>query len=296
MNWYFHVLRQYARFSGRAPRAEFWWFTLFSVLAVLLAVGLDLALGTLDIGEGFSPVTDLYVLATLLPSLAVQVRRLHDIGRSGWWVLLNAVPAVGSLTLFVIATFNGQPGPNAFGPDPKRSASAPPDAGSGRGPSTAAAPRFVPWQRRATPRGRAVRALGVLLLGAAFFVGCIVFWWQGQAAQSEAAWRDGERAGRGLDEPACVAAAFAALRAGPSGRFDDIVLGNVHLAGCLRTSRPVANFCHGVPAPEHAFEVAQWSRQQCQARGLATPACVQLMQMVVQHCSEAGQRAGGAAV
>lgn len=113
---------KYATFSGRARRAEFWWFALFNflVMAALSAVDLGFAnpqrwmMG----GGGPSPVGALYWLGVLLPSLAVTVRRLHDTGHSGWWLLLYLIPVIGPLVLLWFFATPGTPGPNRFGPDP----------------------------------------------------------------------------------------------------------------------------------------------------------------------------------
>lgn len=125
------VLTQYATFQGRARRAEFWWFYLFSqlVLAVtfvvvgITAVVLGDAAGA---GVGFLTVAlpTLVMLALLVPSLAVSVRRLHDTGRSGLWFLLSLVPIVNFVFL-VFTLLEGQPGPNQYGPDPKGVVTAP---------------------------------------------------------------------------------------------------------------------------------------------------------------------------
>lgn len=109
---------RYATFSGRARRAEFWWFTLFNLVASFL-------LGLLDgllFGYGApvaQPFATLYSLAVLLPSLAVAARRLHDTGRSAWWLLLLLVPLIGVLVLLFFYVTSGERGANAYGPDPK---------------------------------------------------------------------------------------------------------------------------------------------------------------------------------
>jgi uncharacterized membrane protein YhaH (DUF805 family) len=115
------VLSQYVGFGGRARRAEYWWFVLFSVLIGVVTSILDVALGT-DF-EGSSPSRGLLSLianlALFLPSLAVAVRRLHDTDRSGWWVLIGLIPLVGVIVLLVFFVQDGTPGPNRFGPSPK---------------------------------------------------------------------------------------------------------------------------------------------------------------------------------
>ncbi len=114
MEWYLSVIQDhYADFSGRARRTEYWMFTLFNMLA-LIPIGI-LAFMSETVG---GLVAIVYLLAMVIPSLAVAVRRLHDTGRSGWWLLLSFVPA-GGLVLFVFYVLEGNSGANEFGPDPK---------------------------------------------------------------------------------------------------------------------------------------------------------------------------------
>ncbi len=107
-------LRRYARFEGRAPRSEYWWFALFTILASIVADILDTAL----LGSGFRLLSELTWLALLLPSIAVQVRRLHDIDRTGWWWWIVLVPLLGWILLLVWACMPGTGGPNRYGEDP----------------------------------------------------------------------------------------------------------------------------------------------------------------------------------
>lgn len=110
-------LRKYVDFSGRATRAEFWYFVLFNLIVTLIAAGLDNALGLAQQGGGI--LTSLVGLALLLPGLAVSVRRLHDIDRSGWWILLGLVPLLGGLFLiFAFYLKTSTAGDNRFGPTP----------------------------------------------------------------------------------------------------------------------------------------------------------------------------------
>ncbi len=118
--WYLKVLRQYADFSGRARRREFWSFALVNfAIAIglfLLATILGKVIGLL--GGLVMLVYYLYSLAVLVPGLAVGVRRLHDTGKSGWFMLLALIPLVG-LVLLYFMTIEGDDGTNAYGPDPK---------------------------------------------------------------------------------------------------------------------------------------------------------------------------------
>lgn len=114
MDWYLMALKKYADFKGRSQRKEYWMFTLFNLLAffVLSVVG-----GML--GDQAELLTGIYSLGVLLPSVAVTVRRLHDIGRSGWWALLMVVPVVGALILVIFALQDSQAEENEYGPNPK---------------------------------------------------------------------------------------------------------------------------------------------------------------------------------
>jgi uncharacterized membrane protein YhaH (DUF805 family) len=119
MQWYLKVLRQYADFEGRARRTEYWMFVLFSVIISIVLNVLDNLLGLGFMAGTAGWLSLLYSLAVLLPSLGVSVRRLHDTGRSGWWVLIALVPLVGAIVLIVFTATEGNRGPNAYGPDPK---------------------------------------------------------------------------------------------------------------------------------------------------------------------------------
>ena len=107
------LLENYANFQGRATRPEFWWFMLAILLATLVAAVIDDEL----IGRG-SVLETLVGLGTIIPSLAVGVRRLHDTDRTGWWQLLHLVPLIGLIVLIVWWVTPGEPGPNRFGAPP----------------------------------------------------------------------------------------------------------------------------------------------------------------------------------
>jgi uncharacterized membrane protein YhaH (DUF805 family) len=106
------VLTQYATFSGRARRSEYWWFFLAYVVVSIVASIID---GILDI----MILEWILGLALLIPSLAVGARRLHDIGKSGWWLLIGLIPLVGAIVLIVFACQDSRPETNQWGPSPK---------------------------------------------------------------------------------------------------------------------------------------------------------------------------------
>jgi uncharacterized membrane protein YhaH (DUF805 family) len=106
MKWYLKVLQNYANFKGRARRSEYWYFVLFNIIVNVILLIID--------GATNVPVTrGLYSLAVLLPSIAVAVRRMHDVGKSGWFVL---IPFYN----LVLACTEGTTGENKYGPDPKQ--------------------------------------------------------------------------------------------------------------------------------------------------------------------------------
>jgi len=123
MSYYFKAIRHhYADFEGRTRRRNYWQFTLVNILLTLLTQG-TLALGEADVGGAALYVVmillGLWILATLIPTLALMVRRLHDIGRSGWWVLVSFVPFVGGLAFLICSFVDSEEGPNEWGEDPK---------------------------------------------------------------------------------------------------------------------------------------------------------------------------------
>lgn len=123
MNWYLKVLQNYAVFSGRARRTEYWMFVLFNMIFAIVAMILDNVLGTAIEGIGYGPVYLLYMLVVLIPGLAVSARRLHDVGKSGWFMLIAIIPIVGAIWLLVLFCTEGVAGANNYGQNPKRNAS-----------------------------------------------------------------------------------------------------------------------------------------------------------------------------
>lgn len=120
MNYYLKVLRQYVDFKGRARRAEYWNFVLISFL-------ISIALSLIDVfAFGINPMagesgllSNLYSLAIILPSLGVTVRRLHDVGKSGWFILIALIPIIGLIWLLILFFTDSKPDENKWGPSPK---------------------------------------------------------------------------------------------------------------------------------------------------------------------------------
>ncbi len=113
MSWYLGVLKKYAQFSGRARRKEYWFFALFNFIVAII-------LGLIAVAIHTRVLSYLYSLAVLIPSLAVAIRRLHDTGRNGWWILIGLIPFVGDIILLVLFCFDSEPGENKYGSNPKK--------------------------------------------------------------------------------------------------------------------------------------------------------------------------------
>lgn len=119
MNWYFKCLVHYADFSGRARRTEYWMFVLFNLIIGFVLGFLDGIFGLSGTGFGLGVLGGIYSLAMLIPGLAVAVRRLHDIGKSGWNYFIILIPFVGAIILLVWFCREGERRNNDWGQDPK---------------------------------------------------------------------------------------------------------------------------------------------------------------------------------
>ena len=131
MEWMLMPLRRYAEFSGRSRRKEYWMWLLFVVIVAVITTWLDIALGlggsaagtaqggSASFNVNFGLITILFMLAILVPNLAVGIRRLHDLDKSGWMILIGLIPFLGGLYLLFLFTQPGTVGPNRFGADPK---------------------------------------------------------------------------------------------------------------------------------------------------------------------------------
>jgi uncharacterized membrane protein YhaH (DUF805 family) len=114
MEWYLEALKKYAVFSGRSRRKEYWFFVLFNFL-------IGIAFGIVDAVVGLGFLGLIYGLAVIIPGIAVTIRRLHDTGRSGWWILIGFVPIIGFFVMLYFLFQDSEPGANEYGPNPKQS-------------------------------------------------------------------------------------------------------------------------------------------------------------------------------
>ncbi|WNC14320.1 DUF805 domain-containing protein [Brevibacillus brevis] len=117
MEWYLKVVKNYVGFTGRARRKEYWMFVLFHVIIYTVLAIVENLIGIPSVLSG------LYSLAVLLPSLGVIVRRLHDTGRTGWWILISLIPVIGTIVLLVFLCLDSTED-NQYGVNPKNGAGA----------------------------------------------------------------------------------------------------------------------------------------------------------------------------
>ena len=120
LDWMMMPLKRYTDFAGRSRRKEYWFFLLgVFIVAILLSI-IEGILGLSGmVGGVYGPLTTLFLLGIIIPSIAVQIRRFHDQDKSGWFVLLSFIPFLGGLIVLVFMFLEGTKGPNRFGPDPK---------------------------------------------------------------------------------------------------------------------------------------------------------------------------------
>jgi len=119
MEWYIMVWKRFAEFSGRSRRKEYWMFTLINMVICLVLYIPGLALRESGIGPIFLGLYFIYCLAVPIPGLAVSVRRLHDTGKSGWFLLLALIPIVGPIIVLVFVCMDSDAAANQYGPNPK---------------------------------------------------------------------------------------------------------------------------------------------------------------------------------
>ena len=125
MRYYIQALSNYANFNGRASRSEYWFFALYYTIFSFLALRLDKIFElNFDDEIAYGPLTAIYTIAMIIPSLAISVRRLHDAGKSGWMFLISFVPIIGSIWLLVLLLSNSDKEQNQYGDLPKSIAAA----------------------------------------------------------------------------------------------------------------------------------------------------------------------------
>jgi uncharacterized membrane protein YhaH (DUF805 family) len=116
MKHYFNGIKKFADFNGRSTRSEFWYFTLFNFIFCVIAVILDQILGTTFIeGADYGWIYLLYLLFAFLPGLSISIRRLHDVGKSGWFYLIILIPLIGIIWLLILFCSPSHPGENKYG-------------------------------------------------------------------------------------------------------------------------------------------------------------------------------------
>jgi uncharacterized membrane protein YhaH (DUF805 family) len=118
VKWYLHCWRHYADADGRAGRPEFWYFTLFHLLVCVGLAITDILSGLFSPTVGIGLLSGIYLVASAIPALFVGIRRLHDTNRSGWWVLIGAVPYIGAVILYVLLALRSTDGKNDYGGEP----------------------------------------------------------------------------------------------------------------------------------------------------------------------------------
>lgn len=118
MEWFLTAWSRATDFDGRSRRKEYWMFTLFNCLVCIVLMIPYMAFMRTGIGTFFFILLFAYDLASIVPTLSCTVRRLHDIGSSGWWLLLYMIPGIGLIVL-VFLMIDSQPGTNEYGPNPK---------------------------------------------------------------------------------------------------------------------------------------------------------------------------------
>lgn len=118
MKYFIEPIKNYATFTGRATRQQYWMFTLIYILFYIATIILDVALGLFDEETGYGLFSMVYTIGLLLPYLALLARRLHDIGRSAWWILLIVIPLIGPIVILIFTVIGSQQEENKWGPNP----------------------------------------------------------------------------------------------------------------------------------------------------------------------------------
>ena len=270
--------RNYANFSDRAARSEYWYWVLFAALSYQAASIID-RVAFLDNAFvqqwGFGPFYVLIVLGLLLPGIAVTVRRLHDLDRTGWWILLWFT-IIGGFVLLYWFCLKGTVGANRFGPD--RMASPSPEiprtqelsqpALSDTVHAKSPAIQAMPAKKRWMPTWLKVLLiiLGVIVLAIAATALGGYFWWQNQGEALMVTIAEADKFGADKNRPVCMDEAVVRIKRGDG--FTEAVKVRLFLKHCLKAAQPVAGFCVTVPAKREIVKSMSWQQEQSQKYGL----------------------------
>ncbi|WP_251639318.1 DUF805 domain-containing protein [Sporosarcina sp. NCCP-2716] len=118
MEYIWAAFKRTFEIRGRSRRTEYWMYTLFISIIGVIFVIVDGVMGW-ELDEDLGVTSAVFLLLTLITSVTVLIRRLHDTGRTGWWILLSFIPLVGSIVLFIFTVLDSTPGANKYGPNPK---------------------------------------------------------------------------------------------------------------------------------------------------------------------------------
>lgn len=118
MKWFVKCFEKFADFDGRACRSEFWFFYLFTWLAFMVLAFADLFIGTWSEALGLGILSTIYAVVAILPTIAVAIRRVHDGGYCGWWILIGLIPGIGIFLLIYLLVQPSEPTANQYGEIP----------------------------------------------------------------------------------------------------------------------------------------------------------------------------------
>jgi uncharacterized membrane protein YhaH (DUF805 family) len=285
MTWFLFALKRSFKFSGRARRKEFFWFLCIYLAVIVLASVIGVAFGLYDLHRGIGATGATLLVAGLIPSLSLQIRRLHDIGRSGWWSLLG-LTGIGTIVLMVISIFDSQPGVNVYGPNPKsESAVESLDAG--------------PVAKRSNRR-RLFMVTGISLLVVGTIVGAMMHGMSDLVSQmaehADELKAAGKRTGSMTDKAGCLREGLARYQNMQEKTFANQGLDSLQTLNCLQESKPLVDFCNGVPGHTEIIATIRWTQAACSSVGLESDAmCVNFMQTGSDYCtsSDRAPKLGG---
>ena len=275
MTWFWLAMtRKFTNFSGRSRRREYWWTCVSMSILLALSGAADVVLGTMNDELSFGAISGVLLLVLLIPGTALSVRRLHDIGRSGWWVLLG-LTGIGTGVLMVIALFDSQPGSNKFGQNPKIAADG--TTLDERPPSKISKTRR--WLFIAVSTFACIATVGFGLQ----------HWFMEHMDNVKAQGKGYEEAGKTEGQTVGERDCFqSAIRRHTENRNNDLtanVLSNLQLNACLKVSLLDRDFCDGVPAHTEIISSGQWVAAVCaQVQLPGDVTCSSLSQTVIKYC------------